>query len=137
MSVNAVRTYYEAQITAALSSIADTTTIITMEGDTSKPSATETRVRGKVLPIQPVNAGIGVHRIQQLGGLVQIDVIGPRLNGLAPLSTIAEAIINTITIGSTILGSDQLITYVVWEETLAEEPAYLRIPVFVRWELLH
>lgn len=134
--ISDIRDFYNEKIQTALTGI-QSSAITTWAGDVSKPTADQTRVRLKVLPRETTNVGAGVNSLRDAGGLVQCDVIGPRKDGIDNVTVIAEAIINGISRGSEQLESGQLITYSVWLEGVSEEPAYLRVPVFIRWSYLH
>lgn len=112
--------------------------LVTTEGDVSKPDAKETRIRMKVFPRETTNVTIGIGNIKEAGGLVQMDVIAPRMEGFDYVADLSADLVDGIQRGTAQLtGLGQLIVYSVWADAVMEEPAYLRVPVYIRWALLH
>lgn len=102
-----------------------------LEGSRIEPGATQVFARLKVLQRESTLTSIGPNYRTQYAGLVQIDIIGPRSAGLDQLEEIAGAILNITR--EPAVDDGRLIVETVWQETVFEEPAKYRVPVFVRW----
>lgn len=108
---------------------------LTQEGQRSDTQANQTWTRVKMLPNETVNRTLGGQN-KRLTGLVQIDVFVPRLKGLSAAEVIADSLIASFpSTSSSLVDGSQIIIYSAWQEGVREEPAYLHIPVMVRYEV--
>ncbi len=116
-------------LSAAISNVNSVS--VSLEGSRKEPSSTETFARVKVLPAESELISIGINYRTQYQGLAQIDIIAPRSTGLTALENIAADLLTMTREPTTDTG--RLLFLTVWQETVQEEPAKLRVPVLVRW----
>lgn len=127
MTLTDIRSYFEGVLeTLNLENL-------NLEGTRFEPKGNQNFTRVKVFPAETVNVSLGGGK-KRLKGFTQIDVFVNRISGLALASTTAEAIVAAFPTQSTSLSTNQIVVYSSWIESTREEPTYLHIPVFVRWE---
>ena len=127
MTLTDIRSYFEGVLeTLNLENL-------NLEGARFEPKGNQNFTRVKVFPSETVNVSLGGGK-KRLKGFTQIDVFVNRISGLALASTTAEAIVAAFPTQSTSLSTNQIVVYSSWIESTREEPTYLHIPVFVRWE---
>lgn len=128
-----LRTYFVDLVDLALG--ADV--LVTTTGDlTTVGDAKQAKARVKVMPRESPSLDT-TQNLKQLAGLVAIDVFSPRINGAAGAEEFGTAILSAITVGPSIETFGQVHVWNVWVEALQEEPAYLRLPVYIRWSVLY
>lgn len=109
---------------------------VIVEGTTFKQQANKQVVRVKVLPRETTNVSLGVNPTMQAGGLVAVEVFGPKRDGVEPVEDLCQQIVTAVLLGSTPVTSGQLQTLSAWAEATNEDDIYLRGVVFIRWSLL-
>jgi hypothetical protein len=113
----------------------------TLDGNQFRPDGKTPFVRVKGFPQEMVNAALGSQR-KSLKGLVQADVCVPRASGIDAAMAIAETIQAAFPTQTNALSAvnpsnkGSIIIYSAWVDKTNEEDAYLRIPVFIRYEAI-
>jgi hypothetical protein len=106
---------------------------LTVEGQRFEPKGNQNFTRVKIYPSETANVSLGGGK-KRLKGFTQVDVFVNRISGLTLAASTAEAIVAAFPTGSSALSSNQIVVYSSWIESTREEPTYLHIPVFIRWE---
>lgn len=107
---------------------------IATEGVRYKPSVGTPFVRIKVLPVEPTTSSIGRQVVQELRGLVQVDVMYSGLNNVANARATVELIIEALFPAQHLIGTtQQLIIDNTWVEAAREGDAWVTYPILVRW----
>lgn len=109
---------------------------LSVEGTRFEPKANDTWVRAKLLPRETENVSLGASR-KRLQGLMQVDVFVPRKDGYDAAMVLAQQVLTKFDPSSYELEAGSNITiYAAWVEASREEPTYLHLPVFIRWEAI-
>lgn len=118
-----------------LTQLEDADIIVVQEGTAQTRDPTTTQCRLKIFPREPVLISIGSGAQHLQGGLVSIQVMGPR-RSFADIDSVAQQVRNLFTqrwINLPTAGRLQITQ--TWIESAQEEPASIIVPVFSRYEI--
>ena len=123
--------------TALIANIIGTNAIVTTTGDlTTVGDAKQPKIRVKMMPREAPSLDT-TQKLKQQAGLISIDIFSPRINGPDAAEALANLIVSSVIPGPTLELFGQVHVWNTWSEGMIEEPAYLRVPVFIRWSLLY
>lgn len=119
---------------ATLQSITDIPSI-KVEGENFKPTKSTDYpfIRFMVQPRESTPRDLGSGK-QIASGLAWIQLYYSRSNNsVADAYTLADQILNTFELGSTLLDDSQLVITASWSEKVTEEASAIVLPIFIRW----
>ena len=108
----------------------------TEENARFKPSATTPFTRSTLLPAQTVVESIGVHGIDRVNGLYQVDLYYPADQGYTTANTMADLVIAAFpkALQLTTTDSIKVDVDVTWRLPARKVQNFYNVPVIVSWK---